>query len=69
MPKPGSKLPFAPRFGVNYRLNDKTVVRGGYGIFFDSFEGREIDDSADIYPYSSVRNNLNPATVGTLASN
>ncbi len=30
------KTPFAPRFGVNYRLTDKTVVRGGYGIFFDS---------------------------------
>jgi hypothetical protein len=37
------------------------VIRGGYGIFFDSAEGREIDDSADIYPYS-VRNSLNPAT-------
>ena len=47
---------------MNYRVNDKTVVRGGYGIFFDSFEGREIDDSADIYPYS-IRNNLSPTTV------
>jgi len=65
VPKPGSKVPFAPRFGINYRMNDKMVVRGGYGIFFDSFEGREIDDSADIYPYS-VRNNLNPATVGNV---
>jgi hypothetical protein len=50
---------FRPDFGFNYRINDKMVVRGGYGIFFDSFEGREIDDSADIYPYS-VRNNLSP---------
>jgi hypothetical protein len=24
---------FAPRLGVAYRLNDRTVVRGGYGIF------------------------------------
>ena len=62
VPHPGSKTPFAPRFGVNYRINDKTVARGGYGIFFDSFEGREIDDSADIYPYS-IRNNLTPTTV------
>jgi hypothetical protein len=61
-PRPGQKTPFAPRFGLNYRLTDKTVVRGGYGIFFDSFEGREIDDSADIYPYS-IRNNLTPTTV------
>ena len=62
VPHPGPKTPFAPRFGVNYRVNDKTVVRGGYGIFFDSYEGREIDDSADIYPYS-IRNNLTPTTV------
>jgi len=24
---------FVPRIGVAYRLNDKTVIRGGYGIF------------------------------------
>jgi Carboxypeptidase regulatory-like domain len=65
VPHPGPKTPFAPRFGFNYRIDDKTVARGGYGVFIDSFEGREIDDSADIYPYS-VRNNLNPATVGNL---
>ena len=64
VPHPGSKTPFAPRFGFDYRINDKMVARGGYGIFIDSFEGREIDDSADIYPYS-VRNALAPATVGT----
>lgn len=61
VPHPGSKTPFAPRFGFAYRLGEKTVVRGGYGIFWDSSEGREIDDSGDIYPYS-IRNNLSPAT-------
>ena len=25
---------FAPRFGFSYAFNDKTVVRGGYGIFY-----------------------------------
>jgi hypothetical protein len=65
VPHPGSKKPFAPRFGFAYRFNDKTVVRGGYGIFYDSAEGREIDDSADIYPYS-IRNNLSPGSVSTL---
>jgi hypothetical protein len=64
-PKPGSKEPFAPRFGFNYRLTDKTVVRGGYGIFFTSYEGREIDDSGDLFPYG-VRQNLNPATQNPL---
>jgi hypothetical protein len=65
VPHPGSKTPFAPRLGINYRLTDKTVVRGGFGIFFDSYEGREIDDSADIYPYS-IRNSLSPASVPTI---
>jgi hypothetical protein len=50
-PADGSKKPFAPRFGFAYRLTDRTVVRGGYGIFFDSAETREIDDSGDIYPF------------------
>ena len=66
VPHAGSKLPFAPRLGFAYRVDEKTVVRGGYGIFFDSFEGREIDDSGDIYPYS-IRNNLSPTTDSSLA--
>ncbi len=37
------KLDFAPRFGFSYGANDKTVIRGGYGISFDQFnrEGGE----------------------------
>jgi hypothetical protein len=31
-------------------------MRGGYGVFFDSAEGREIDGAADIYPYVSRGN-------------
>src|SRR5262249_26455414 len=67
-PADGSKKPFAPRLGFAYRLTDKTVLRGGYGIFFDSAETREIDDSGDIYPFV-VRASANPtadlATCGT----
>jgi len=40
----------------------RLLSAAGYGIFYDSYEGREIDDSADIYPYS-IRNNLSPTTV------
>ena len=65
VPHPGPKTPFAPRFGFNYQLTPKTVVRGGYGIFYDSAEGREIDDSADIYPYS-IRNSLTPTQSPTV---
>ncbi len=54
-PRDASKRVFAPRIGFAFRPfgDDKTVVRGGYGIFFDSAEGREIDGAADIYPYVS----------------
>jgi hypothetical protein len=70
-PADGSKKPFAPRIGLAYRLGDKTVLRGGYGIFFDSYEAREIDDSGDIYPFV-VRASPNPtvdATVPKLTDN
>ena len=30
-----SKTLFAPRIGLAYRLNDKTVIRAGYGLNFD----------------------------------
>jgi hypothetical protein len=48
---------FAPRFGFAWRpIGEQTVIRGGYGVFFDSAEGREIDGAADVYPYVSRGN-------------
>jgi hypothetical protein len=32
---PTQKNNFMPRFGFAYTVNEKTVLRGGYGIFFD----------------------------------
>lgn len=64
-PAPASKKPFAPRIGFAYRFGDKTVLRGGYGIFFDSAETREIDDSGDIYPFI-VRASPNPTVNSAL---
>ena len=30
---------FAPRFGLSYAFNDKTVIRGGFGMFYARFQG------------------------------
>ena len=29
---------FAPRIGIVFRADDKTVIRGGYGIFYNLFD-------------------------------
>jgi len=50
-PGPAEKDVFAPRLGFAYRVfgSDKTVVRGGFGRYFDTIE-------ADEYQASSVNN-------------
>lgn len=32
--RPSDKNNFAPRFGISYAFNDRTVIRGGYGIYY-----------------------------------
>ena len=52
-PGPKQLLTFAPRIGFAYRPsgNDKTVVRAGYGIFYDTTETKEADDGGG-YPFA-----------------
>jgi Carboxypeptidase regulatory-like domain/TonB dependent receptor len=35
---PNRKLDFAPRFGFAYNIAPHTVIRGGYGLFYSSYE-------------------------------
>src|SRR5205814_7232568 len=48
-----------PRFGFAYKLNDKTVVRGGYGIFFGFLGERRGDVIQTGY---SITTNFVPTT-------
>lgn len=56
-PGPAQKNVFAPRIGFAYRPfeNESVVVRGGYGIFYDSFETNEFVSSTAQYPYATVQ--------------
>jgi hypothetical protein len=59
-PGPAPKDQWAPRLGFAYRVfgDDKTVVRGGFGKYFDTLEANEYGaSSVGIYP--------NTATVST----
>lgn len=60
----GNKLNFAPRFGLAYSLNQKTVVRSGYGVYFaQSMSNTLRRDLSNVFPFTlsqtfnSVRTN------------
>ena len=57
---------FAPRVGVVYKVDDKTVVRGGYGIFYNMFDRIGSEDQIALNPGSGLVS-LQPATA-TLAT-
>jgi len=41
---------FMPRIGIVYQLNSKTVIRGGYGLYFDT--NNVLDNSLNQFGYS-----------------
>ncbi|MDA2926678.1 TonB-dependent receptor [Acidobacteria bacterium AH-259-G07] len=54
-PDLGPKVPwdnFGPRFGVAWRLADRTVLRGGYGLVFDTLTalGQTAQQSIGVWP-------------------
>ena len=47
---PVDKKDFGPRFGFAFRPVEKTVIRGGYGIFFDTVQGVITEDVIENIP-------------------
>jgi outer membrane receptor protein involved in Fe transport len=41
---------FAPRIGAVYKLTDRTIIRGGYGVFYNQFERIGSEDQLALNP-------------------
>jgi len=65
---PSPKTNLAPRIGLSYRLNKKTVVQAGYGMFYARFQGGTLDNlfttGNGIYQTSMSLSNCIPGTTG-----
>jgi hypothetical protein len=53
---------FAPRIGVAWQVTPKTVVRGGFGLFYDLGYG-DVGEAAGSYPYLRIALDTLPAPV------
>jgi hypothetical protein len=52
-PGPTPKKPFAPRVALAFRTtkSERTVIRVGYGIFYDGYEEQDGENEANHYPF------------------
>ncbi len=56
---------FAPRLGIAYKLNDKTVIRTGVGVFYNSTFVQELQDLRKFWPFT-VQQVFSPNRGGVL---
>jgi hypothetical protein len=57
---------WAPRVGIAYQINDKTVLRAGYGMFYQLFERYGSEDQLSLNPPFLINNT--PAVASTATS-
>jgi Carboxypeptidase regulatory-like domain len=67
------KTNFVPRVGLAYQLDSKTVLRGGFGMFFNSFEnqgyGPNIGENYPfVYNFNYLEKNLGTPSVGPISA-
>ena len=55
------KTSFGPRFGLAFRLTDKSVLRGGYGMYYPTSAAQGIRDPIATNPFNNGRTKQNTA--------
>lgn len=50
---------FAPRVGAIYRINDNTLIRGGFGVFFNQFDRIGSEDQLALNPPGLINIQVN----------
>ena len=56
------KLDFSPRVGFAYQLDAKTVLRGGYGMFYVPFDRAGSENQLALNPPNFINNNISLAS-------
>ncbi len=56
---------FAPRIGAVYRISDRTILRGGYGVFFNQFDRIGSEDQLALNPPGLRNIQINSPTGAT----
>jgi hypothetical protein len=57
---------FAPRLGFVYKLDERTLVRGGYGIFYNLFDRVGSEDQLSLNPPGLVNSSLSSSSTAPL---